>query len=283
MQLSPSRLHQWISVSAYGMTDVGRVRRANEDNFLIDESLGFFALTDGMGGHDAGEIASAQALQTTRDFIQKTLHNHNHPTPDADATVPHFLSAATQIDPDATWADSSMPAVQAVYSAVEFANHEIYTRNTANLHSEGRGMGTTLVGCWQFVAGAPIVVFNVGDSRAYMQRGGQLTQLTKDQTLYQQAVDMGCTDNMPPRNLLLQAIGPNDTITPEVFTHPTRSGDVLLLCSDGLHGPVSDAEISAILANANNKNLDRCCEELINRANNNGGRDNITVLLAYCW
>jgi PPM family protein phosphatase len=283
MQLSPCRLHQWISVSAYGMTDVGRVRRANEDNFLIDESLGFFALTDGMGGHAAGEIASAQALQTTRDFIQKTLHHRNHPTPDADDTVPHFPVVATQIDPDATWADSSMPAVQAVYSAIEFANHEIYLRNTASLHGDGRGMGTTLVGCWQFVAGAPIVVFNVGDSRAYMQRNGQLTQLTKDQTLYQQAVDMGYTENMPPRNLLLQAIGPNDSITPEVFTHTTRSGDILMLCSDGLHGPVSDAEMSAVLAHACAQNLEQCCEELIRLANNNGGRDNITVLLAYCW
>ncbi|MEN9865011.1 MAG: hypothetical protein RL748_601, partial [Pseudomonadota bacterium] len=79
MQLSPSRLHQWISVCAYGMSDVGRVRKANEDNFLIDEGLGFFAVSDGMGGHDAGEVASAQALICTRDFIQRTLHHHNSP------------------------------------------------------------------------------------------------------------------------------------------------------------------------------------------------------------
>lgn len=267
------------------MTDVGQVRKANEDNFLIDEGIAMMAVGDGMGGHDAGEVASAAALEAVRDFIQKTLNPQHAANQVSDDTVPHFAvatPAVLDIDPDATWADSSMPAVQTVFAAMDYANLTLYERNTKNLHAEGRGMGTTLVGFWQFVPGAPIVVFNVGDSRLYLQRAGSLSQLTKDQTLYQQALDMGCIDNMPARNLLLQAIGPSDAITPEVFTHPTRSGDVLLLCSDGLHGAMTDEEIAAILARASADNLEQCCKELISLANANGGRDNITALLAWC-
>lgn len=265
------------------MTDVGQVRKANEDNFLIDEGIAMMAVGDGMGGHDAGEVASAAALEAVRNFIQMTLNPNHVANQNSDDTVPHFAPVQLQeIDPDATWADSSMPAVQTVFAAMDHANLELYERNTKNLHAEGRGMGTTLVGLWQFVPGAPIVIFNVGDSRVYLQRANVLSQLTKDQTLYQQALDMGCVDNMPARNLLLQAIGPSDTITPQVFTHPTRSGDVFLLCSDGLHGAMTDEEISHILADANSANLEQCCKDLIALANANGGRDNITALLAWC-
>jgi protein phosphatase len=284
MQLSPSRLHQCGSLFAFGMTDVGRVRKANEDNFLIDEGLGLMAVGDGMGGHHGGEIASAEALQALRDFIQSTLNQQQLAQLGEDDTVPRFASPAViarQLDPDATW-DSAMPAVQAVFSAMEHANTQLYQKNVQNMHGEGRGMGTTLVGCWQFVPGAPIVVFNVGDSRVYLQRGTSLTQLTKDQTLFQQALDMGCTENMPGRNLLLQAVGPSDLITPQVFTHATRSGDVYLLCSDGLHGAIDDNQISQIMAHARRDNLEQCCQELIALANQNGGKDNITALLAVC-
>lgn len=274
-------------MSAFGMTDVGRVRKANEDNFLIDEGLGLMAVGDGMGGHQSGEIASAEALQAMRGFIQSTLHQQHQQQIsqlNEDDTVPRFAPAgvmARQFDPDATW-DSAMPAVQAIFAAMEYANSQLYQRNLQNLHGEGRGMGTTLVGCWQFVPGAPMVVFNVGDSRVYLQRDGQLTQLTKDQTLYQQAIDMGHTENMPGRNLLLQAVGPSDAVTPQVFTHATRSGDVYLMCSDGLHGAIDDGQISQILGQANRANLEQCCQELIALANQNGGRDNITALLAVC-
>jgi protein phosphatase len=285
MQLSPSRLHHCGSLLAFGLTDVGQVRKANEDNFLIDEGIGMMAVGDGMGGHEAGEVASAAALEAVRDFIQQTLNQTHNANLNEDDTVPRFAPPSAilaDIDPDATWADSSMPAVQTVFAAMDHANLTLFERNTQNLHADGRGMGTTLVGLWQYVPGAPIVVFNVGDSRLYLHRAGQLTQLTKDQTLYQQALDMGCSDNMPARNLLLQAIGPSDLITPQVFTHATRSGDVYLLCSDGLHGAMSDDDINQILAHANQDNLNQCCKELITLANANGGRDNITALLAWC-
>jgi protein phosphatase len=259
-QLSPSRLHRCDSILAFGMTDVGRVRKSNEDNFLIDEALGLFVVGDGMGGHEAGEIASAAALRTLRDFVQKTLNT----------------------DPDATWSDGSMPAVETMFAAVEYANLDLYRQNVANLHPEGRGMGTTLTGWWQFAHGAPIVVFHVGDSRLYLFRAGQLTQLTKDQTLYQQAVDLGRVDHLPARNLLLQAVGPSDTITPEVFTHPVKSGDLYLLCSDGLHSGVTDQAILNVLGLATADNLPERCAELIALANQTGGKDNITVLLARC-
>ncbi len=273
------------------MTHVGKVRRSNEDNFLIDEALGLFMLGDGMGGHANGGIASALALQAVRDFIQNTLNQPRAADFGEDDTLPHPAhrhAEFKEIDPEATWADSSMPAVQTVFAAIDYANHRLYQQNNGNGNGSGneyaprQGMGTTLVGCWQCVPGAPVVIFNVGDSRLYLQRDGEFRQLTKDQTLFQQALDMGVTENLPGRNLLLQAIGPAESIAPEVFIHTTCRNDVYLLCSDGLHGVVSDAVISNIMAQTRIENLEQGCAELIQLANAGGGKDNITVVLVYC-
>jgi PPM family protein phosphatase len=268
-----------------GMTHVGKVRRLNEDNFLIDEALGLFMLGDGMGGHANGGIASTLALQAVRDFFQNTLNQPRVGDFGEDDTLPHPFHLHTEykeFDPEATWADSSMPAVQTVFAAMEYANHCLYQKNAGNEYGRQQGMGTTLVGCWQCVPGAPMVIFNVGDSRLYLQRDGEFRQLTKDQTLFQQALDMGVTENLPGRNLLLQAIGPAESVVPEVFSHTTYRNDVYLLCSDGLHGIVSDTVISNIMAKTQIENLEQSCTELIQLANSGGGKDNITVVLVIC-
>jgi serine/threonine protein phosphatase PrpC len=175
-----------------------------------------------------------------------------------------------------------MPAVETIFAALENANQYLYQENVANMQAEGRAMGTTLVGYWQFVPGAPIVVLNIGDSHLYLYRDGQLTQLTKDQTLYQQAIDMGQTEYLPPRNLLLQAVGPSADVTPEMFTHPTKVGDIYPLCSDALHSYVNDSDIGDILRQTNAGTLAQSCSNFIALANRHGGRDNTTVLLAIC-
>lgn len=272
-------------MQTFGLTNVGRVRKSNEDNFLVDDALGLCIVGDGMGGHEAGEIASAEAIEALRHFIKHSmLEGHSAAPPDEDDTVPaitqHAHKQASQDDPDATWSDGSMPAVATVFDAVEYANAHLYQQNLNNAHPEGRGMGTTITGWWQFIPGAPIVIFHVGDSRLYLLRDGKMTQLTKDQTLYQQALDMGRTENMPARNLLLQAVGPSDYVSPEVFPHTTRSGDLYLLCSDGLHSGVPDHVILDVLRNT--QNLEQGCTDLINIANQYGGKDNVTVLLARC-
>jgi serine/threonine protein phosphatase PrpC len=271
-QLSPSRPHRLPMATVFGATDVGPVRKGNEDNFLIDEALGLVMVADGMGGHACGEVASAGALEAVRGYLSRHA-----------AQLPQQQTEAGQLpladDPDATWSDLAMRAVAVLYGAVEFANARLHAENLARGRLEA-GMGTTLTGFWRANADAPLVLLHVGDSRLYRHRGGQLEQLTRDQTMYQQALDAGMIDNLPARNLLLQAVGPSPQVMPEVCSHLVLAGDVLMLCSDGLHGSVPHGEIEAVMASASESALQAACLQLIALAKEYGGRDNITVVMA---
>jgi protein phosphatase len=265
-QLTPSIYHRLGFGSAYGLTDVGLVRQSNEDNFLIDSQLGLVAVADGMGGHDGGEIASCLALETLRDALA--------------ASIPKKASPGDAADPDATWQDEHMPAIVAVHEAVDAANARVYGANVRKGHGEGSGMGTTLTGFWQSLPGGPLVIFHVGDSRVYRYRDGELAVLTRDQTMYQQALEAGVSGDFPPRNLLLQAIGPTAAVTPDVKASTARPGDVYLLCSDGLYGNTPHAAIENALAGAHAQSLEQCCHDLVALAKTHGSRDNITAVLA---
>jgi protein phosphatase len=265
-QLTPSIYHRLTFGSAYGLTDVGLVRQSNEDNFLIDPALRLVAVADGMGGHDGGEIAACLALETVRDALG--------------AVDPKKSSPGDAFDPDATWQDEHMPAIVAVHEAVDAANARVYDANVMNGLGEGSGMGTTLTGFWQSLPDGPLVIFHVGDSRLYRYRDGELAVLTRDQTLYQQALEAGVSGDFPPRNLLLQAIGPTAAITPDVKACTPRPGDLYLLCSDGLYGNTPHAAIEHVLAGAHAQSLEQCCAELIALAKTHGSRDNITAVLA---
>ena len=296
--LSPSRPHQLPMAVAYGATDIGPVRSSNEDNFLIDETLGLAMVADGMGGHEAGEVASAGALTALRDYVRE--HGAawlgaglGAPAAGADGLAGRGADdtgggvhaahhGADASDPDATWSDPTMGAVGLVHDAIEFANHSLYSENVARDCADGGGMGTTLTGVWRPSAEAPLVLFQVGDSRLYRQRDGMLEQLTRDQTLYQQALDAGLVENLPARNLLLQAMGPSPIVAPEVRSLLLQPGDVLMLCSDGLHGSVPHGEIAAALADTRVDTLAPVCARLIALAKEYGGRDNITVLVVLC-
>ncbi|MUI16476.1 SpoIIE family protein phosphatase [Massilia dura] len=253
---------------AFGMTDVGMVRVSNQDNFHIAPELGLLAVADGMGGHAGGEIASADAITLLCGFIAA-----------ASARDGAFDPAA---DPDATWAGATTKAMVTVHDAVAFANARIYEANVARNRADGMGMGTTLTGMWQPAPHGPAFIFHVGDSRLYCWRGGKLEQLTRDQTLYQQALDVGAPGPLPPRNLLLQAIGPTAAVDPQLTARVLAPGDVYLLCSDGLYGDSDEAAIAAIVSRARDDNLDACCAELVAMARRDGGRDNITALLLRC-
>ena len=268
--LSPSSLHQLPLMVAYGATDIGTVRTSNEDNFLIDAGLGLAMVADGMGGHAAGEVASAGVLTALRDYLAE----HGHALADGGD-----IGAA---DPDATWSDPAMRGVGLLHDAIEFANRSLYQRNMDNDCEDGGGMGTTLTGIWRAPGQAPFILFHVGDSRLYRQRGGLLEQLTRDQTMYQQALDAGLFDNLPPRNMLLQAMGPSPEVTPEVRSQVVQPGDLLMLCSDGLHGSVPHGEMEMAMAGATPESLAAICAQLIERAKECGGRDNITILIALC-
>lgn len=269
--LTPSIYHRMTFGSAYGMTDVGLVRKSNEDNFLIDDQLGLIAVADGMGGHEGGEIASQCALTSLRHALTTSVQAGTQRRAITDA-----------LDPDATWHDQHMPAIMAVHQAVAFANAQVYATNRGNANDEGGGMGTTLTGFWQASAGAPLIVFHVGDSRLYRYRDRELAVLTRDQTLYQQALESGVSDDFPPRNLLLQAIGPLDDVVPDVKVFAAQPGDLYLLCSDGLYGNPPHGAIAQLMARATAQSLDMCCSDLIDLAKAHGSRDNITAVLALC-
>ena len=274
-QITPSIYHRLALGSAYGLSDVGLVRKSNEDNFIIDAGIGLVAVADGMGGHEGGEIASSTVLTALRESLSKSMSGQQQgKRPIAPAPDSH--------DPDATWQDQRMPAVVAVYEAVEYANAQIYGANVRNENTEGSGMGTTLTGFWQAGDNGPLVVFHVGDSRLYRLRRGELSLLTRDQTMYQQALEDGMSENLPARNLLSQAIGPQQVVVPEVKLCVPEEGDLFLLCSDGLYGNPPHSAIADVLAGASAQSLDRCCAELVALAKAHGSSDNITALLLLC-
>ncbi|MBY0238112.1 MAG: protein phosphatase 2C domain-containing protein [Burkholderiaceae bacterium] len=262
-QLSPSTLHRLDMGVAYGLTDVGTVRDANQDNFFIAPDIGLVVVADGMGGHEAGEIASADAITLLHGFIQAVRSD-----------LPPGMQDATQ--------DATMRAMITLHDAVEFANERMYQTNRANHQADGAGMGTTLTGMWQEASHGPLFIFHVGDSRLYCFRHGRLNQLTRDQTLYQQALEAGMREPLPARNLLLQALGPAPGIKPDLQTQAMAPGDVYLLCSDGLYGNSTPEAIAGILARATRDNLPQCCADLVAMAKRDGSRDNITAVLVRC-
>ena len=275
--LSRSRLHRMPWGVAFGLTDIGLVRTANEDNFLIDEALELIMVADGMGGHAAGAVASAAALTAVREFLAQAAQDV------APNLMPEVDAAATLIrwDPDATGSDPKTSTVSRLIDAVKCSNAELYAQNLTQGRTQG-GMGTTLTGVWQCASSGALIFFHVGDSRLYRCRTGALIQLTRDQTLYQQALDRGAIENLPPRNLLLQAVGPASDVTPEVRALRVERNDLLMLCSDGLHGSVPHGDIEQALAAATESTLEKTCIRLIELAKEYGSRDNITVLLVWC-
>ena len=236
------------------------------------------AVADGMGGHEAGEIASADALTALAQYLRASGDTGSAPVPGFEPTPFN----PDQNDPDSAWDPASRQAMTTLHNAVEYANHRVYQTNTANRRKEGGGMGTTLTGLWQPDEGGPLFVFHVGDTRLYRYRDGELTQLTRDQTLYQRAFDAGMRNNLPGRNLLLQALGPSCAIEPEFHLEALAPGDLFLLCSDGLHGACRSRAIADILETASPSNLGAACGELVEMAKQLGSRDNISVVLLQC-
>lgn len=267
MQLSPSSYHQLVTGSTFGLTDVGTLHQSNEDNFLIDTEIALLVIGDGMGGHDGGEIASATTLLGIRDFIR-----------DRQSQADLFNSG----DQDATWSDQMRPAVMILYDAVASVNTGLYEKNQARHYADGRGMGTTLTGLWHDPAQHTLIAFHVGDSRLYRYRNGELCILTRDHTLYQQAIEQGQIDNVPARNLLLQAVGPTRSVKPDIHSHLYQSGDLFLLCTDGLHGAAPHEILKQILQQTSLNGLEQTCADLISAAKLYGSTDNITALLLQC-
>jgi PPM family protein phosphatase len=234
-----------MRVDAAGATDTGRVRPANEDAYYVGESV--YAVADGMGGHLAGEVASATTLEPVRKLDGKVF-------------------------PDAA------DAVKALREAVVAANDQV--SQMAADEPSYRGMGTTLTAT--MLEGARLHVAHVGDSRAYLLRDGAFSQLTDDHTLVQHLVDEGQITQEeaathPQRSIITRAIGVSTDVDVDSMTLDLESGDQVLLCSDGLTGVVSDDEIAEELSRG--EQAEATLRRLIERANDGGGPDNITAVL----
>jgi PPM family protein phosphatase len=236
-----------------GLSDAGMLRKNNEDAFAFDSATGVAVLADGMGGYNAGEIASAMAVT----FVKTELS--------------HFLGADS--------AHRSVASIrQAIETAVINANLAIYNASVANPHFSG--MGTTLV-LGVFRADKAILA-HVGDSRCYLRRNGQLTQLTRDHSLLQEQIDAGLLSaeeakGAAHKNLVTRALGVDAHVVVDIIEHTPLAGDIYLMCSDGLSDMVDDGGLTDLLSE--NNNLPDQTSGLVRTANEAGGRDNISVIL----
>jgi PPM family protein phosphatase len=247
-----------LTTEAFGLTDVGRKRQHNEDAMMVDASLGLFMVADGMGGHAAGEVASARATEVVKQHI---------------AANRHLLKDLAQ-NPTA---DSRSAAAALVEVAVQRACADIY--RTAMTDASKRGMGTTFV-CLA-VGGNKGVIGHVGDSRVYLVRHGQCHRLTEDHTLVAAQLKAGTITKEQAatsqyRNVITRAVGIQESVQVDTLIVDLMPGDVFLLCSDGLHGYMEDEEILPLVAGLQPGDLPR---KLVEIANERGGKDNITAVV----
>jgi len=261
-----------VKVQVFAKTDRGRTRDHNEDRFLVadlthreaslqppvrehevGERGSLFIVADGMGGAAAGELASQMATEMIYDQMVRMWGSER------DATAQRFAYRLKE--------------------AVEAANGHIHAY--AKAHPEVRGMGTTTTAVG--LLGDQVYLTQVGDSRAYLIRNGQAHQLTKDQSLMQRLVEAGeLTEEEAAkserRNIILQALGPDPKVKVDLTHQELRRGDILVLSSDGLSGQVKKEEIAEIVSRE--RDLQAACDRLITLANERGGPDNITVVIA---
>ncbi len=230
-------------------THTGMVRNHNEDCYLVEPEQGLYIVADGMGGHQAGEVASRIAVETIHKFLSDHGKDEN-PLPDKVLT----------------------DALSAAHRAI---------RETAKKDPSKRGMGTTVVIAWVPPSGEVIWVGHVGDSRAYVMRSGKMKQITEDHTVFNQAYRAGALPkdpkDWPPRQQLSQAVGASEWISPGITQEIVQEGDRIFLCTDGLTDMVTDEEISSRLSMPIPPQ--EICEGLVEAANSHGGRDNITVVV----
>jgi protein phosphatase len=245
-----------------GLTDVGREREHNEDAFLVMAEYDLAIVADGMGGHNAGDVASSMAIDRISTFFKHTESE--------DSTWPfHF-------DTNLSYEENRL------IGGIQVANKSIYHQSSQPSAQEG--MGTTVVSLCFSARDSMGYVGHVGDSRCYLERGGKLSQVTRDHSLLNDYLDA-----MPemseerkqaiPTNVITRALGMQSTVQVDLSRVPVELGDIFLLCSDGLSGMVSDEGIEATIVECGD-DLTLLSTKLVEKANEHGGEDNITVVLA---
>lgn len=242
-----------------GHTDPGMVRSHNEDSIASIAEKGLVVLADGMGGYNAGEVASGMATTVITTELRQLLEDK----------VPH------EIDPKS----GQKAALKMLQEQIAKANTSIYQASQSQ--PQYAGMGTTLVVALFY--DNKVMVAHIGDSRMYRMRGEEFSQVTKDHSLLQEQMDAGMltkeqAKHSANKNLVTRALGIDPTVEPEIHEYETQPGDIYLLCSDGLSDMVSDEDIGMALQ-ALGANLNLATQQLVQMANDNGGRDNISVIL----
>lgn len=247
-------------LTAHGVTDPGRVRKINEDSLLVDLDLGVFLVADGMGGHNAGEVASQLAVEAIRGFLSRSRDSD-------DVTWPYG------IDPKLSFNANRL------MTAIRLANRRVF--KAAESRDEYTGMGTTVVAA--LIERDRLVFAGVGDSRLYVYSGGTLTQLTKDHSWVatiraeQGQLDERALADHPLRHVLTNVIGARDQVDVEVAERRVVAGDTLLLCSDGLHGALDSTRLSEHLGST--EPVEQVAKGLVQSGFDSDGSDNITVIV----
>ncbi|WP_026487208.1 Stp1/IreP family PP2C-type Ser/Thr phosphatase [Caldanaerobius polysaccharolyticus] len=239
-------------MKAVGKTDVGNTRENNEDGYYIknDDELKLFIVADGMGGHNAGEIASSLAIKSVADYFEENYKKINK----RDCDIVNFIK-----------------------EAIVQGNLEVFKR--AMLNKSMNGMGTTLT--LLLIENGKYFLGHIGDSRAYLVRDGEIKQISNDHSLVAELIRQGSiTENEarvhPQRNIITRALGTEDDIEIDIAFDHVNPGDIILLCTDGLTSMLTDQEILDIIYD---KEPEMACEELVKAANARGGYDNITVVI----
>ena len=243
-----------LKLQTAAKTDIGRVRRSNQDSLGREDEIGLYVVCDGMGGAAGGELASSIAVEA---FLATAREELSPPR----NTNEHAIGVALR-------------------RAAAAANRAVVAR--AAWDTRYRGMGCTLVAAR--ITGAGVTILNVGDSRAYLFRSGSVLQVTEDHSYVAEQVRLGRmseaqAEQSSLQSVITRAIGADADVHPDVYTETLQPGDTLLLTSDGLTRHVRQEELSCIVTERSDEPLDELCQELIDRANQRGGSDNITCLI----
>lgn len=245
-----------MGILSSGNTDIGQKRKTNQDSICLYTEESFFAVADGMGGHNGGDIASQMSVKIFPEYIAENK--------------------------------SSMSSDQLMSESIKFINRTIYDYGQKN--EELKGMGTTITSI--IFLNDHVNIANVGDSRVYMVHKHKLFQMTRDHSLVQEKLNLGIYDREgakadPQKNVLIRTVGFEPNVEVDVYKYKNFKNDIFLLCSDGLHGKVCDEDILEIMNTyipepqaATQEQLDQAVSKLIAQANANGGQDNISVILA---
>ncbi|HXW08808.1 MAG TPA: protein phosphatase 2C domain-containing protein [Vicinamibacterales bacterium] len=244
----------------HGATHPGRVRPRNEDSLLLDPRIGLFAVADGMGGHNAGEVASCLALQTIHTFVARSGEDPDH-------TWPFGIDSALDFDGNR------------LRTAVKLANRQVYRESEAR--DQYTGMGTTVAA--MLFTDRSVNVCSVGDSRVYLVRQGRIECLTRDQTWVQlllaqnPELDPASIAEHPMRHVLTAVVGAQDELEIQLLSRTVSERDRFVISSDGVHGALDAPEIAAIVNDA--PGVDEAAERLVQAALEKDGSDNLTAVV----